>query len=388
MHNLKPKLEKWSTTSSTHPGKVADYCRTPNREQGECMVITSCEPLYNILKERPISSYNADLLRRSQCGFVGTLPKVCCPLGTQPVQPSTEEPEFLPPAEGEFIESNLLPPTNVCGTGTQDKIYGGQKAQLDEFPWMALVEYLKPNGQKGFYCGGVLINSKYILTAAHCLKGKDLPKNWQIVSVRLGEYNTDTDVDCVVTKNNRQLCAPPAVNVPVEDRIAHEEYQPQDINQYHDIALLRLAREVKFSDYIRPICLPRVPTLLSKSYVNKNLIVAGWGKTENRSESNIKLKLEVPVKSDSVCTNTYTRARVQLNGDYQICAGGRSGQDSCRGDSGGPLMTLDTSGGSEINWYSIGVVSFGPSPCGMENWPGVYTKVANYMPWIVQKLKP
>lgn len=66
------------------------------------------------------------------------------------------------------------------------------------------------------------------------------------MSVRLGEYNTETDTDCI---NNGfgEDCAPPPVNVQVEARIAHESYEPNNINQYHDIALLRLRREVKFS---------------------------------------------------------------------------------------------------------------------------------------------
>ncbi|XP_066245747.1 serine protease easter-like [Euwallacea similis] len=359
--------------------QLGDYCRTPLSQQGECISLLNCDSLYNILKTRPISSSDADFLRRSQCGFLGTTPKVCCPTG--PVGSTTTQ---APINQG--IQSDLLPTTDVCGTGTINRIYGGEKAQLDEFPWMALVEYERPNGQRGFYCGGVLISSRYVLTAAHCLKGKDLPPNWKIISVRLGEYNTDTEEDCITTQDGQTQCAPPAVDVAVDERVAHESYNPFDANQYHDIALLRLIRNVKFSDYVKPICLPQVPTLQSKSYVNKNLIVAGWGKTENSSESNIKLKLEVPVNTHETCSNTYSQANVRL-GAGQLCAGGKKGRDSCRGDSGGPLMTMDATPDGEINWYSIGVVSFGPSPCGMQNWPGVYTKVANYVPWIVGKLK-
>lgn len=87
-----------------------------------------------------------------------------------------------------------------------------------------------------------------------------------------------------------------------------------------------------------------------------------------------------------MCSNTYRQANVKLHG-AQLCAGGQKGKDSCRGDSGGPLMSYYLDENGENNWYSIGVVSFGPSPCGMENWPGVYTKVANYVSWIVSKLR-
>nr|CAH7735497.1 unnamed protein product [Callosobruchus chinensis] len=69
-----------------------------------------------------------------------------------------------------------------------------------------------------------------------------------------------------------------------------------------------------------------------------------------------------------------------------MCAGGERGRDSCRGDSGGPLMSYEQNGADQ-NWYAVGVVSFGPSPCGMENWPGVYTRVGSYMQWIVDKLR-
>ncbi|KAJ3647417.1 hypothetical protein Zmor_019296 [Zophobas morio] len=367
---------------------AADPCQTPNNQDGDCKVINECPSLYQLLERRPISSSNADYLRRSQCGFVGAYPKVCCPIGSA-APPTVKPPIVEGPTEATDIDpvsSDLLPGFDDCGVNTQSRIYGGEKTDLDEFPWMALIEYEKPGGSRGFYCGGVLISKRYVLTAAHCVKGKDLPKTWKLVSVRLGEYNTETDPDCINSAFGRD-CAPPPVNIPVAERIAHENYDPNDINQYHDIALLRLKREAKFSDYIKPICLPTTSEELTKTYIGQKLFVAGWGKTENRSESNIKLKVQVPVKQAEECRSTYKVANVRLGGG-QLCAGGEKGRDSCRGDSGGPLMTISIDKNRDVHWYAAGVVSFGPSPCGMENWPGVYTKVSKYVPWIVSQLKP
>lgn len=120
--------------------------------------------------------------------------------------------------------------------------------------------------------------------------------------------------------------------------------------------------------------------------MGKQAFVAGWGKTENRSESNVKLKVQVPVKPNNQCVETYKNAKVKLS-KGQMCAGGDRGRDSCRGDSGGPLMILNTDNSNQHHWYAIGIVSFGPSPCGMAGWPGVYTAVKDYIPWIVGKLR-
>lgn len=67
----------------------------------------------------------------------------------------------------------------------------------------------------------------------------------------------------------------------------------------------------------------------------------------------------------------------------QLCAGGEAGKDSCKGDSGGPLMYEN-----DRSFEVIGVVSFGPSPCGKEDVPGVYTKVLEYNEWIRNTIVP
>lgn len=88
------------------------------------------------------------------------------------------------------------------------------------------------------------------------------------------------------------------------------------------------------------------------------------------------------------CNQVYRRQSVTL-GAGQLCAGGQKGFDSCKGDSGGPLMVIDKhTYPDKPYWYCAGIVSFGPSPCGMQGWPGVYTRVGSYMPWILQNIAP
>lgn len=226
-----------------------------------------------------------------------------------------------------------------------------------------------------------MISKRYVLTAAHCIKGKGLPKTWHLESVRLGEYNTATDRDCI-PDNVGEICVEdPPLTVRIAEQIVHEDYAPLSNDQRYDIALLRLAEDVTFTNYIKPICLP------VSSNLSQKLTVAGWGSTENRRESDVKLKVSLPLVDMRQCSVTYQRSGVTL-GEGQLCAGGQKGFDSCRGDSGGPLMQQERGADMLARWKVVGVVSFGPSPCGMEGFPGIYTKVYDYLPWIMGKIRP
>ena len=96
------------------------------------------------------------------------------------------------------------------------------------------------------------------------------------INVRLGEYDTDTDIDCVII-GKKQDCADPHLNFGVEEIIPHPGYSSLNRNRVHDIALIRLSGNVKYSDFVQPICLPS--RNFQRSSANDKLYVAGWGRT-------------------------------------------------------------------------------------------------------------
>ncbi|XP_037818581.1 serine protease easter-like [Lucilia sericata] len=357
-------------------------CITPNRERALCIILEDCKYLYNILVSSPLRDADRLYLSRSQCGYQNGKVLICCPDRYRQVTQQT-----VPPTPPPNYVNNLLPQPGQCGNVLSNRIYGGNKTKIDEFPWMALIEYTKANNAKGHHCGGSLINTRYVITASHCVNGKAIPTDWRLTGVRLGEWDTTTNPDCEIDVRGERDCAPEHLDIRVEQAIPHPQYNPSSRNQVNDIALLRLERSISYTDFVRPICLPINSNLRTAAFDGIVMDVAGWGKTEKESVSNLKLKASVEGYSIDECRSVYMRQNIILE-DTQICAGGKEGIDSCRGDSGGPLISLDTTNRIRAYYFLAGVVSFGPTPCGLEGWPGVYTRVGNYIDWILQNLRP
>ncbi|CAH2257139.1 CLIP domain-containing serine protease 2-like [Pararge aegeria] len=332
----------------------------------KCIPFQECKGMYGTLTKAYALPLRK-LAKKLHCGFKDKEPLVCCP----PVLSFVPEPK-TPKSPPHSSREIALP--SQCGLEYADRIYSGQITELDEHPWMALLQN-KQSVLDGFYCGGSLISSRYVVTAAHCIQGPMLPSRWKVTHVRLGEWNTSSVWDCFRGACNK------ALDVPVEQSIVHEGYERYDLNQFNDIALLRLAHVVPFSDFISPICLPTNPSLKKNTFEGWELVVAGWGKTGKSEYSPVKLKLTVPVVKNPTCKIIYKLSMRDVD-ENQICAGGEEHKDSCRGDSGGPLM-----GQVHGNWMLLGVVSYGPSPCGSPGWPGVYTRVTNYVDWILANLR-
>lgn len=294
-------------------------------------------------------------LKSQGCNFPQR--KVCCAQSTEDVAQPSEE----------------------CGLQqmTSGFIIGGVSAHKGEFPFMALIgekrvarEVCLKGGCRYEYenrwnCGGNIVNTRWILTAAHCK-----PRN-ETFLVRLGEHILEgalaPDPDII------------DMQVDIHSFISHQGYETQPPYR-NDIALIRLPTPARPSQVVQVVCLP-LETLSSDS--TQVGVVVGWGKTSNeQSISNLtgvytekQQKLEVPILID----NCPSRARIDPA--TQICAGGELGKDSCNGDSGGGLFwragPLEDPESSEP-WTLLGIVSFGSRSCGVGR-PAVYTRVSAFL---------
>lgn len=349
-----------------------------------CLPLKDCAAL-SALAQRGKQPTREDVLQLQQahCGFQGVHPMVCCPSSSG--GPGGPRPSGLSPSASPPAPANLrLLPLDECGPVSADRIIGGKEAQVMELPWMARLGYRRDfSSDFDYNCGGSLISDRYVLTAAHCIN-----ENTGLVpvSVRLGEQDASSEIDCSFV-SGEQVCAPPPVDVVIERIIKHKNYGENRFQ--NDIALLRLARPVQFTDFVKPVCLPVDGKDQKRDLTGKKVTVAGWGRVANRNGaggSKVLMKVSVPVSKAQDCASAYVPLQLLIASEKQMCAGDY-GKDSCQGDSGGPLTTAGTVKGTP-RVVQHGIVSFGPSHCATEGTPGVYTRVSHYVPWIVQNIEP
>ncbi|XP_056386619.1 neurotrypsin-like isoform X1 [Hyla sarda] len=246
------------------------------------------------------------------------------------------------------------------------RIVGGTKSMRGGWPWQASLRLKGFSKESRLLCGATLISNCWALTAAHCFKrfGDKAHK----YSLRVGDYHTGVEDDF-----EREL--------PVQKIVIHKKYHSGSND--NDIALVRLQGKddhcISFSYHVLPIC---IPERKESSVYKKPCFISGWGDT-GTSYSKTLLEGAVPILPKEKCIFRYKGKFT----NRMICAGNLSEDnrvDSCQGDSGGPLMCQNANG----QWIIVGITSWGYG-CGRKDYPGVYTKVNRFIPWIkrVTKLK-
>ncbi|KAG8435769.1 hypothetical protein GDO86_013638 [Hymenochirus boettgeri] len=242
--------------------------------------------------------------------------------------------------------------TPVCSvqkTKSAGRIYGGSPASHGQFPWM--IKFVPSLG------GGALISDQWILTAAHVVFGNSHPEMYG------GGIS-------------------PRVRLQAKQVIIHPYYRgtedPSTQTDFNnDIALIQLSKKVQLGPCISPICLPRKGLFPA---IDEIALVAGWGKTEKSDFERI-LKFTGVTHSDMEKCRKATGNSGVITANM-FCAGSETGNDSCVGDSGGPIMFTDQVNDDKL--YAAGIVSWGPVNCGTY---ALYTKVDNYLDWINQTIK-
>ncbi|KAI4469708.1 chymotrypsin-related [Holotrichia oblita] len=220
------------------------------------------------------------------------------------------------------------------------RVVGGSNAPAGAHPFIVSVR----SAAGAHFCGGSILNSVNILTAAHCIIGRSTANTGVLAG-------TNTLNSGGITRGSGRL-------------IVHASYNPNTIA--NDIAVIRLSTALAMGGNVAQVSLNTANTGAVAS------ILIGWGRTCTNCG--------IPNNLQQLNTQTITHAACQqrwgsLVTTLQICALTQTGQGSCNGDSGGPLVQTS-------NRAQLGVVSFGHASGCAVGWPDVYARVSSYINWI------
>uniref|UniRef100_A0A182PLL0 CLIP domain-containing serine protease n=1 Tax=Anopheles epiroticus TaxID=199890 RepID=A0A182PLL0_9DIPT len=346
-------------------------CQTPDvgGAGGTCVLVRECPFARALLAKKKHSNNDIRYLEAIRCGMLETKALVCCnapnitSTDNQDSTDTTDEP-FDEETIAGLVENRFSTPEEklgllpkVCGVDTYRGPIRGERASLFHFPWNVLIQ--------------------------HRTKGEPLFRDFN-VSVRLGEWNLQTDPDCANTAGDTD-CASSVQDIGIEKITVPSNYTGTESPAVkQDIALLRLARKIEFNDSVAPICLP-LDTSTWVDYSTEQggrFYESGWGNTPDAIGSDNKWNYFSVGVSREVCRERYPHANID---EEQICAVPQREQDTCRGDTGGPLMYQSQTDGA--SWYLMGVGSF-RKQCAIVGEPAVYTNVAAFTNWIVENLEP
>ncbi|XP_064609165.1 elastase-1-like [Liolophura sinensis] len=214
--------------------------------------------------------------------------------------------------------------------GRQTRVVGGQPAAAWSWPWQAALR----SRMYGHLCGGTLISSTWLLTAAHCVTR--YLEDRSDVYVVLGDHYKSHMSGVEVYRGVRQI-------------VSHRGYS-RDGSMPHDIALLRLNSSVDIrGHHVRTACLPGPGDVFDS---RDTCFITGWGQTEAAMESDVMKQLQVSITPQDVCRQNWAAvADIQPS---QMCIGDgvtgacRDGPGRQWGAAGVPQKREVRTGGDHI----------------------------------------
>ncbi|MDX1693962.1 MAG: serine protease [Ketobacteraceae bacterium] len=247
-----------------------------------------------------------------------------------------------------FAALAMLSVTSQAQDRVAARIIGGYEV-TENYPWIVSIQ--TRTGSQAF-CGGTLIDERWVLTAAHCIEGMS-PEFIKAVIGSLDKTSSSAE------------------SITIEQIVIHEDYR-DGFEVDNDIALLKLSRD-SVNTPAELVTSEEMAAITGGTIA----LVLGWGVQSTGENPPVPDRLygvELPVRSAAECASRVG----SVYDDDLLCAGEDfNGEDSCSGDSGGPLL-VDTASGLK----HVGIVSFGPAECASAGDYGVYTKTAAYLDWI------
>ncbi|CAH0698638.1 unnamed protein product [Spodoptera exigua] len=268
--------------------------------------------------------------------------------------------QLVYPCEKGVALTGDLSRSNRCHHNADELIIGGTDAAQYEFSHMVMVGYGELKDVQ-WLCGGALISEKFILTAGHCIASRDLGPITYVVVGAL----------------RRSDAADRSKIYKVKNIIKHPQFQPPA--KYNDIALIETENTIKLDQFVVPACLH-----VGDNINDEKVQATGWGLTQySGSVSDTLQKVVLNKFTTAECSAKYQPVRLMKQGfdaQSQLCYGDKLvSKDTCQGDSGGPIQVKSKN--ITCMYTVVGVTSFGRA-CGFVGEPGIYTRVANYVPWI------
>ncbi|XP_037632725.1 elastase-1-like [Sebastes umbrosus] len=234
------------------------------------------------------------------------------------------------------------------------RVVGGEEVRYSSsWPWQVSLQYYSA-GSYHHFCGGTLIRTGWVMTAAHCVYSSSS------IRVVLGDLILHSG------HNTEQVRDVHSVYI-------HPEWNNDSISSGNDIALLRLSSAASVTSYVRPAYLPPYGEILPH---NHPCYITGYGRTSTGgSMSNRMRQAYLPVVDHQTCTSSgWWGSTVKTT---MICAGGGA-QSGCNGDFGGPLSCRVNN-----SYYVHGVASFvSGMGCNASQKPTVFTRVSAFITWM------